>query len=70
MMRNAFRQDEEWQEEDVEPGSTNKRSDLEYLSEMIGPRGLSAFDDDDVLRDVDDPELKSDPIYQMDMQVT
>jgi hypothetical protein len=35
---------------------------------MIGPKGM-AFDNDDVLEDSDDEDLKRDPISQMDMQV-
>lgn len=35
---------------------------------MIGPRGVK-FDNDDVLDDDDDEDLKNDPISQMDMQV-
>lgn len=38
------------------------------LSEMLGPKGM-AFDNDDVLEDADDEDLKNDPISQMDMQV-
>ena len=35
---------------------------------MIGPKGM-AFDNDDVLEDSDDEDLKNDAISQMDMQV-
>ena len=38
------------------------------LSEMLGPKGM-AFDNDEVLDDNDDEDLKSDPISQMDMTV-
>jgi hypothetical protein len=45
-----------------------KEDEFAFLSEMIGPKGM-AFDNDDVLDDSDDEDLKSDPISQMDMQV-
>jgi len=35
---------------------------------MLGPKGM-AFDNDDVLDDSDDEDLKNDPVSQMDMQV-
>ena len=35
---------------------------------MIGPKGM-AFDNDEVLDDNDDEDLKNDPVSQMDMQV-
>ena len=35
---------------------------------MLGPKGM-AFDNDEILDDNDDEDLKSDPISQMDMQV-
>ena len=38
------------------------------LSEMLGPKGV-AFDNDEVLDDIDDEDLKNDPISQMDMTV-
>jgi len=38
------------------------------LSDMLGPKGM-AFDNDDVLDDSDDEDLKNDPVSQMDMQV-
>jgi hypothetical protein len=38
------------------------------LSEMLGPKGV-AFDNDEVLDDNDDEDLKKDPISQMDMTV-
>lgn len=45
-----------------------KEDEFAFLSEMIGPKGM-AFDNDDVLDDSDDEDLKSDPVSQMDMQV-
>ncbi len=38
------------------------------MSDLIGPKGL-AFDNDDILDDTEDEDLKSDPISQMNMQV-
>lgn len=35
---------------------------------MLGPRGLP-FDNDEVLSEIDDEDLKSDPITQIDMKV-
>jgi hypothetical protein len=35
---------------------------------MLGPKGM-AFDNDEILDDNDDEDLKSDPISQLDMQV-
>ena len=46
-----------------------KEDDLAFLSDMIGPKGV-AFDNDDVLNDSDDEDLKSDFVSQMDMQVS
>ncbi|EEB87507.1 hypothetical protein MPER_15122, partial [Moniliophthora perniciosa FA553] len=57
--------DEDW----ADTGdSARKDSELEFLSELIGPKGM-AFDNDDILDDSDDEDLKNDPISQMDMQV-
>jgi hypothetical protein len=36
---------------------------------MLGPRGM-AFDNDEILDDNDDGDLKNDPVSQMDMQVS
>jgi hypothetical protein len=35
---------------------------------MLGPKGM-AFDNDEILEDNDDDDLKNDPISQVDMQV-
>lgn len=35
---------------------------------MLGPRG-TAFDNDDVLDEDDDEDLRNDPVSQMDMRV-
>ncbi|PBL00281.1 ARM repeat-containing protein [Armillaria gallica] len=56
--------DEDWSDQ----GDGGKRdADLQYLSDLIGPKGL-AFDNDDIFEDNDDEDLKTDPISQMDMQ--
>lgn len=36
---------------------------------MLGPKG-KAFDNDEILDDDDDEDLKNDPVSQMDMQVS
>ncbi|TFK42052.1 armadillo-type protein [Crucibulum laeve] len=60
--------DEEWDEEE-KLNQGFKEDEFAFLSEMIGPKGM-AFDNDDILDDNDDEDLKSDPISQMDMQVS
>ncbi|KAJ4470827.1 ARM repeat-containing protein [Lentinula aciculospora] len=55
--------DEDW----ADAGDATKDSELEFLSELIGPKGM-AFDNDDILDDSDDEDLKGDPISQIDMQ--
>lgn len=35
---------------------------------MLGPKGI-AFDNDEILDDNDDEDLRNDPVSQMDMQV-
>jgi hypothetical protein len=61
------KQDEDWTEEEkLHQGF--KEDEFAFLSDLIGPKGM-AFDNDDVLEDSDDEDLKSDPISQLDMQV-
>lgn len=60
-------QDEDWTEEEKLNQGFNKE-EFEFLSDMLGPRGV-AFDNDDVLDDEEDGDLKDDPVSQMDMQV-
>ncbi|KAF7337532.1 ARM repeat-containing protein [Mycena sanguinolenta] len=55
--------DEDWAEEE----KINPNDEFEYLSELIGPKGM-AFDNDDVLEEEDDEDLKKDPVSTMDMQ--
>jgi importin-9 len=45
-----------------------KEEEFAMLSEMLGPKGM-AFDNDEVLDDADDEDLKNDAISQMDVQV-
>jgi hypothetical protein len=46
-----------------------KEDEFAFLSEMLGPKGM-AFDNDEILDDHDDEDLKNDPVSQMDMQVS
>ncbi|KIM47710.1 hypothetical protein M413DRAFT_62252 [Hebeloma cylindrosporum] len=55
--------DEDWAEE--EQGIKN--DEFAFLSDMLGPKGM-AFDNDEILDDNDDEDLKNDPVSQMDMQ--
>ncbi|KAJ3786679.1 ARM repeat-containing protein [Lentinula aff. detonsa] len=55
--------DDDW----ADTGDATKDSELEFLSELIGPKGM-AFDNDDILDVSDDEDLKGDPISQIDMQ--
>lgn len=60
-------QDEEWAEE----GKLNqgfKEEEFAFLSDMLGPKGM-AFDNDDILDDDDDEDLKNDPVSQINMHV-
>ncbi|KAJ7292991.1 armadillo-type protein [Mycena rebaudengoi] len=55
--------DEEWAEEE----KLNPNDEFEFLSELIGPKGM-AFDNDDLLEEDDDEDLQKDPVSTMDMQ--
>ncbi|KAG6841729.1 hypothetical protein C0991_007615 [Blastosporella zonata] len=58
--------EEEWTtEEKLHQGF--KEDEFAFLSDMLGPRGM-AFDNDDVLDESDDEDLKNDPVSVMDMQ--
>ncbi|KAL0575020.1 hypothetical protein V5O48_006949 [Marasmius crinis-equi] len=57
--------DEDWT--DTGDSSTRRDAELQFLSELIGPKGM-AFDNDDILDDEDDEDLKDDPISKIDMQ--
>jgi len=58
--------EEEWEEEEKQ-NQGFKEDEFAFLSDMLGPRGM-AFDNDDVLEDNDDEDLRKDPVSQMDMQ--
>lgn len=60
-------QDEDWDEEE-KANQGFKEEEFAFLSDMLGPKGV-AFDNDDILDDSDDEDLKQDPVSQMDMQV-
>ncbi|EGO18981.1 hypothetical protein SERLADRAFT_418638 [Serpula lacrymans var. lacrymans S7.9] len=58
--------DDDWTEEErLHQGF--KEEEFSFLSEMLGPRGAN-FDNDDILEQNDDEDLKNDPVSQMDMQ--
>ncbi|KAJ7597774.1 ARM repeat-containing protein [Mycena floridula] len=57
--------DEDWSDQDTAAPSKDK--EFEYLSELIGPKGM-AFDQDDILDDSDDEDLKEDEVSRIDMQ--
>lgn len=60
-------QEDDWGEEERQNQGFS-HEEFQMLSEMLGPKGM-AFDNDEVLDDNDDEDLKSDPISQMDMAV-
>lgn len=61
-----FQEDEWGDEEKQNQGFSHE--EFQMLSEMLGPKGV-AFDNDEILDDDDDEDLKKDPISQMDMTV-
>ncbi|KAG1848518.1 armadillo-type protein [Suillus subalutaceus] len=58
--------DEEWTEEEQQ-NQGFKQEEFAFLSEMLGPRGVN-FDNDDILEETDDEDLRNDAISQIDMQ--
>ncbi|KAG5644159.1 hypothetical protein DXG03_009054 [Asterophora parasitica] len=59
-------EDGDWDEEEkIKQGGPE--DEFAFLSELIGPKGVP-FDNDELLDDSDDEDLKNDPISQMDMQ--
>ena len=60
-------QEDDWAEEERQNQGFS-HEEFQMLSEMLGPKGV-AFDNDEVLDDNDDEDLKNDPISQMDMTV-
>jgi len=57
--------EDDWNEEEKRNQGFS-HEEFQMLSEMLGPKGM-AFDNDEVLDDNDDEDLKNDPISQMDM---
>lgn len=60
-------QEDDWTEEERRNQGFS-HEEFQMLSEMLGPKGV-AFDNDELLDDNDDEDLKNDPISQMDMTV-
>lgn len=61
-------EDGEWDDE-CEPNAGGK-DDFAFLSDMLGPGGLDALQNDDDFGLEDDEDLKSDPVYSMDLKVS
>ncbi|KAF9225273.1 ARM repeat-containing protein [Gyrodon lividus] len=59
-------EEEQWTEEEQQNQGL-KEEEFAFLSEMLGPRGAN-FDNDDMLDESDDEDLKNDPISQIDMK--
>lgn len=60
-------QDEDWTEEEKQHQGFSTE-EFQYLSDVLGPRGMVPDNDDPTL-DLDDDELKSDPICLEDLRV-
>ena len=58
--------DGDWDDEYEPRGQGN--DDFAFLSDMLGPGGLDALQNDDDLALEDDEDLKSDPVYSMDLK--
>ena len=61
-------EDGEWDDED-DPHAHGK-DDFGFLSDMLGPGGLDALQNDDDYALEDDEDLKSDPVYSLDLRVS
>jgi hypothetical protein len=59
-------EDGDWDDEYEPRGQGN--DDFAFLSDMLGPGGLDALQNDDDLALEDDEDLKSDPVYSMDLK--
>ncbi|KAF9235123.1 ARM repeat-containing protein [Melanogaster broomeanus] len=59
-------EDEQWTEEEQQ-NQGFKEEEFTFLSEMLGPRGAN-FDNDDMLDESDDEDLKNDPISHIDVK--
>ncbi|SJX60888.1 related to KAP114-Member of the karyopherin-beta family, nuclear import [Sporisorium reilianum f. sp. reilianum] len=60
-------EDGEWDDE-YEPNAGGGKDDFAFLSDMLGPGGLDALQNDDDFGLEDDEDLKSDPVYSMDLK--
>ncbi|KAK0554348.1 hypothetical protein OC845_000795 [Tilletia horrida] len=58
-------EDGDWDDED-EPDLDSKG--MSYLSDVLGPGGIEGLDGDDLLLGTEDSDLKTDPVYHMDMK--
>lgn len=65
-------QDGEWDDEDDEKPSNQRSGEMAFLSDLLGPGGVEDLmaDDLDLFNAPEDPELKDDPIWTMDMKVS
>ena len=61
-------EDGEWDDE-YEPRGGGQ-DDFAFLSDMLGPGGLDALQNDDDFGLEDDEDLKTDPVYNMDLKVS
>lgn len=69
---NEPNQDGEWDDEDDGKPSNQKSSEMAFLSDLLGPGGVEDLmnDDMDLFNSPEDPELKDDPVWSMDMKVS
>ncbi|EPQ60043.1 ARM repeat-containing protein [Gloeophyllum trabeum ATCC 11539] len=58
--------DEDWEEEE-KSNQGFKEDEFAFLSDMLGGHGMT-LENDDLLEDTDDQDLRNDPVSQMDMQ--
>ncbi|KAI6120877.1 armadillo-type protein [Pisolithus croceorrhizus] len=58
--------DDQWTEEEQQHQGF-KEDEFAFLSEMLGPRGAN-FDNDDILYESDDEDLKNDPVSRINMK--
>lgn len=65
-------QDGEWDDEDDGKPSNQRSGEMAFLSDLLGPGGVEDLmaDDMDLFNAPEDPELKDDPIWSMDMKVS
>ncbi|KAI5998077.1 armadillo-type protein [Pisolithus albus] len=58
--------DDQWTEEEQQHQGF-KEDEFAFLSDMLGPRGAN-FDNDDILYESDDEDLKNDPVSRINMK--